>query len=62
MTEWQAREETVPMKRRCGACNAWVTIETDGTEQRLSWHSVGGHRHVPFCSASGSSDPALIRN
>ena len=60
---WQPVLKEQVIRSRCGACNAVVTIETNGTDNRIKFHTVGGHVFLgaPRCSASYSSDPDLMR-
>lgn len=55
MSEWNTLIEPQPVRVRCIGCNALVKVETDGTAKRLAIHPIGGHRGVPFCSASGAN-------
>jgi hypothetical protein len=60
--DWHTKQETTEMKRRCGACWALVTIETNGTADRLDAHYVGNHKFAPVCVASYSTDPDMMRS
>lgn len=62
MSDWYPKMKEQAVRRRCGACNATVIVQTNGTVERLKFHTVGGHVYLgaPRCSASYSSDPDLM--
>jgi hypothetical protein len=65
LDKWTPLVEPQIVKERCIGCNAKVKVETDGAARRYAAHSIGNHRGVPLCSASGDqippSGPLLLR-